>query len=256
MPRPCVFGPSSGQKRQKPWVFHENGRKPGRSQALFGEKNLFPEMAQNCPGCCFLRFSQAKRTRARTQSLDNARGVQAKRVFRKVHWQWVFFEGVSRHFLSSGWLSCLCRCRVSARHRLLCRSVLGNLSITGTAPLLLHVSARVHALSMLRSRALSLSLSLSSRSLSLSLSLSHVFLSVTCTSPVLSLRMRRRDALVGRPRARQGGMGIGCNVRDACEGLRMSSSFCYCFLSLNLAGVLHVCVGMLCLHVQGRTVGQ
>ena len=51
-------------------------------------------------------------------------------------------------------------------------------------------------------------------------------------------------------------MGIGCNVRDACEGLRMSSSFCFCFLSLNLAVILYVCVGMLCLRVQGRTSEQ
>ena len=82
--------------------------------------------------------------------------------------------------------------------------------------LLLHVLARVHALSMLRSRALSLSpLALS---LSLSLSLSHVFLSVTCTSPVLSLRMRRRDALVGRPRARQGAWALAATSEMRAKG--------------------------------------
>ena len=113
------FWPELGPKMKKTCVFHENGRKPGRSQALFGEKNLFPEMAQKCPGCCFHGFPQTKRTRARTQSLDNARGVQATRDFTKVHWQCFFFDGVSRHCHSSGRVSCLRRCRVSARHRVL-----------------------------------------------------------------------------------------------------------------------------------------
>ena len=168
MPLSRCFWPELGPEMQKQCVFHENARELGHLQALFGEKNLFPEMAQNCPGCCFLCFSQAKSTRARTHTLDNARGVQAKRVFQESALAVGFFEGVSRHFLSSGWLSCLCRCRVSARQRLLCRRLLGNWDTSFAHPhvaLLLHVLARVHALSMLRSRALSLSPLALSRSL-------------------------------------------------------------------------------------------